>query len=462
MNSISPLKQARLDRGWSRPQVEEKTNGRITVLSLLRWETGKCRPRGENIEFLCTFYGKTPQELEFDRDIMGTENALTIQGENPIMSDIIRRSALSDLGGYLTSLISTWPRRSHQYQDLQEGVNRAVTLHSTLVGQDDISVMNRRQALMSLALVPIHLVEASKPKKADADYLLTHCAAGITACWYLRRGRDLAFVNDLVSTYISILQPTILSQSDTHRKAAAGLLAQCFGLKSKLISALQDDDQAIAYENEAIRYALWAESSIEQAISNREMALLYYRRKKYKQALPHAEKAYGLVRSAKDTPNLLLSFMASALSFCQAYSGLVKEAQNSLKEAHDLFDPAMPMPLVPYNEAILSDIDAMIYRRIGNFKEAINIYKQFLAIPDISPLGKVENCIDYAQTEVIRDDSPRDMTICVTQLTEGIVGAKELGSKWYIREARECYNLLRVAWPRENAVKTLGRDHFGL
>src|SRR5579859_3737871 len=255
MSTISPLKQERLDRGWSRADVEIRTQGRILAVSLERWETGKNRPHDENLAVLCKLYGKSAKELGLDtsNDIMGNSEEKTApnsqEEENPIMSDLIRRSALSDLGGYLTSLVSTWPRRNYHYEELQEGINRAVIDHGTLVGQDHLSVINRRQALMSLGLIPVHLVrsQAGKAKRGDTDTLLTHCAAGITAAWYLRRGKELKFANDLTSSYISILQPLVYSQSEAYRKAGAKLLSQSFGLKSKLVNALEEDDQAIAY-----------------------------------------------------------------------------------------------------------------------------------------------------------------------------------------------------------------------
>ena len=47
-------------------------SGRITVPSLERWEVGYVWPRKGTIMVLCELYGKTPEELGFDkaRDIM--------------------------------------------------------------------------------------------------------------------------------------------------------------------------------------------------------------------------------------------------------------------------------------------------------------------------------------------------------------------------------------------------------
>ena len=467
MKEPSLLKQERLKRGWPRAKVEALTEQRISASSLERWEEGKTWPRADNLNELCKLYNKTPKQLGLDRssDIMvvRNNNAPSSQEEKPTMSDLIRRSALSDLGSYLTGLVSTWPRRNHHYEELQEGINKAAVDHSTLVGQDAISALSRRQALMSLGLVPIRLIGGipiTDAKKVDTDHLLTHCAAGIAACWYLRRGKDLEFVNDLTSSYISILQPLTYAHSEAYRKASATLLSQSFGLKSKLVNALQDDDQAMAYEEEAIRYSEMAESITEQTIANREMAVLYWKRKKYTQALPYAETAYGLARSNKATPKIIISFTASGLANCQASSGLLKDAQISLKEAHDFFDPTTLIPSMPYGEAILTGIDAWIYQHMGNFKEAIDSWKQYKVL-STTVLGVIEGNIEHAKTEISRGDKPRDMNLCIKLLTEAITGANELNSKRYIGEARECYNLLRIAWPREDAIKKLGEDHFG-
>jgi hypothetical protein len=47
------------------------------------------------------------------------------------------------------------------------------------------------------------------------------------------------------------------------------------------------------------------------------------------------------------------------------------------------------------------------------------------------------------------------MQLCIDLWMQGIAGAKEVDSKHYIDEARQLYDLLRVAWPGEDAVKKL-------
>ncbi len=469
---LSLLRQERERRRWSRAKVEALTERRISPVSLERWEEGKSWPRSDNIEELCKLYGKSAKELGLDKsDRIGVGNLAVVTNngigtsEGTPMSDFLKSSFLTDLSSRLNSILGTWPRRNLHYEDLQAEVNKALISYNVCVEHDIAYAVTRRDACKSVMLVPLRLCGLDAAMQAvlikiprDTEGLLLHCAAGIAVCWYMRRGKDLHLAYEVISWYIPILEGVLSSQSERYRKAAAELLAQCFTLKSKLTNALQDDDQAIAYEEQAIQYALMAESITEQAIANREMSLLYWRRKKYKLALPYAETAYGL---AKNTPRIIRSFTASGLANCQASSGYLEEAQISLKEAHDLFDPTMLIPSMPYGEAILTGIDAWIYQHMGNFKEAIDSFKRYKAL-STTVLGVIEGNIEYVKTEVSRDDKPRDMDLCVTLLTEGITGARELDSQRFIREARECYNLLRIAWPRETVIKQLGREHFGL
>ncbi len=465
MNELySPLREERERRNWSRADVEEMTDGRITAVSLERWEEGKCYPRDENIIVLCELYDKSAEELGLDKrsDIMGTK--LTVYGnqEGTPMSDLIRRAIFSNLGLRLTRLVDLWPRRNYRYEELQGEINKAIFDHQALIADGEAAI-SRREALKSMALVPIQLIggitiiEAGKVQKTDTNILLKHCAAGITACWYLRRGRDLDFVSDVISFYVSILQPLINSHSDAQRKASAELLAQSFMLKSHL-----GNEGNLAFTERAIYYSDISEDPTTQALAYRRRAYEHRENKNYQDALADAEKGYGLARSSNVIHPIIHSVTAAGLSLCQAACGKVDDAKVTIAEARDLFDPTMPVPSMSYSESILTSTAARIEQYSHHWEEAVSLYEKSLAAPDISALGTIQEQISYTKTEVNRDDKPRDMGLCVTLLTEAIIRAEELNSKEYIRKARAAYDLLRLVWPREDAIKTLGRDHFGL
>ena len=465
----SQLEQERRSRGWSRAYVEE--HYRIPQDTLYDTERGIHEPRKDTRDALCRLYGKSAKELGIDKsDRMGvvTTNASTSHGEQPPMSDLVRREIFRNLGSRLTSLLDAWPKRNYQYAELQEGINRTILGYNTVVAEAPTYEQTRRQAVKDLILVPmqltggIALISSGKAPKADTDLLLKHCAAGIAACWYLRRGKDLTFVSDVVSTYLSLLQPLIYSSSENYRKASAELLAQSFRLKGSLSRSLDNAGKEEHYYLQALDYATRSGNDIEQAIANRILAADYFWHGQYEQGLPYAETAYGLMKSSQDMPRNVKSYVASGLSLCQSGTGHPQDAKISLQEALNLFDPSAPIPSMPYSEAILMAVSAAVYQYNENWEESIKLYEKSLTIPDISALGSIQTRINYAKTEVSRDDKPRDMGLCVTLVTEAITGATELDSERYKCEARECYNLLRIVWQRENAIKALGRDHFGL
>ena len=460
---MSVLKQERLNRHWSRAYVEKLTN--IPQRSLENWEEGIAFPRDENLERLCTLYGKSAEQLEFAKShgIMGTSITVHAPQEGTPMSDLIRRAMFSNLGSRLAGLIDTWPRRNYHYEELQGEINKAIFDHHVFVPTDSIAEISRREALKSAALVPIQLcagldgiINLNKAK-ADTDTVLKHCAAGIAVCWYMRRGKELVFTADLISEYVKVLQQLMYSKSEAHQKASATLLAQCFMLKSHL--GFEDE---LAFIERAIYYGDLSCDPATQALAYRRRAYEQWEQKNYKDALLDAEKGYGLARSNKAIPKIIHSITAAGLSLCQAAYGHTDDAKRSLQEARNLFDPTMPVPSMSYTESILTAISGAVHRHSGSFDEATKFYAKSLTIPDISALGAIEQRINYAITELSRDDKPRDMGLCVKLLTEGITGAEELNSTGFIRRAHEAFNLFRVAWPRENAVKTLGREHFGI
>jgi tetratricopeptide (TPR) repeat protein len=467
MNSL--LKQERINRRWSRAYVEKITG--IPQRSLENWEEGGIIPRQNNIELLCRLYDKTPEELGFGQshDIMGITLTVYAPQEGTPMSDLIRRAMFSNLGSRLTGLIDTWPKRNYRYEELQGEINKAIFDHHVLAPTDNIALLSRREALQSVALVPVQMIYGVAPievggkQKTDTDLLLKHCAAGITACWYLLRGKELNFVSDLMSTYISLLQPTICSHSEAYRNASATLLSQSFRLRGSITeSALKKGSQAIPYYQESIRYAQIAGNRAEQAIASRMMAFSYEAQgiQGYEQALSYAQAAYGLME--KTTPKFIRSFITSGLSLMSARNGNMDDAIHALSEAHDLFDPMQRVPSVLYAESNLLAISAHISQHCGQWGEAIDLCEKSLVTPDISARGSVQRRIQYAKTEVSRDDQPRDMDLCIKLLSEVVTGAKELDCKRYQDEASEVYDLLRIAWPREDVIKTLGRDYFSL
>src|SRR5436305_6736686 len=122
------------------------------------------------------------------------------------------------------------------------------------------------------------------------------------------------------------------------------------------------------------------------------MACSFWRQgpKGYEEALPYAEKAYGLARSNKGTHRNIQSFTASGLSLCQAVNGHVEDAKVSLAEARNLFDPTMPAPSMYYTESNLIAISADVHEHCGLWQESVDLWAESLIVPDISALGSIQ------------------------------------------------------------------------
>jgi tetratricopeptide (TPR) repeat protein len=276
----------------------------------------------------------------------------------------------------------------------------------------------------------------------------------------LRRGRDLAFVHDLASTYIEVLTPLLRSGSEAQKKAVAGLLAQSLTLKSALARHLESLEAAIALLEHAIEYSVFAEDMLLEASACRMLAYTHYRAKHYQEALRFASRAERLMKQG-NLDRLTQSWIYSVLSYCQAYNGQAQNSVESLGRARDLFDPHAPAPVhMLYSLGILYDSGGITSLRNEDYQEAATFFEKELTSSAISELVGVQAKMNRAKVEVSRDDKARDMGIALKLWTEGMEGARDLGSKMWIGEARNLYDLFRIAWPAENAIKRLKKEYL--
>lgn len=465
----SLLRKERERRGWTRAYVEAMTEKRITIPSLVRWEDGESWPRYESILILCQLYGKSAQELGLDQNsaiIDSQQKCIAPQEEEGtyIMSDPIRRAVLNNLYSRLTGLIDTWPRRNYQYQELQNAISDAVVNHSMHTSvEDNLAEMNRREALKSTTLVVPQLICGnawiSGRTKTDNDILLKYCAAGIAASWHLRRSRDLGFISDVMSTYISVLQPLIYAHSEAHRKAATGLLSQSFRLKGSIVHDTENSNH-LQYLEQALEHGVVAGDPLAQALAYRQRSIAYYGEENYRKAIIDIEHAKSLIDSQTDTG--IQAQIYAGLAECLAADGKMDQALPWLKKAFQVFDPTKPIPVhVQFSSAILSHNSGNVYRYGEQWGAAADCYNEGLVSQDASALGTMQVAIRRAQVEACRDDKPRDMDRAVSLLSQGIKDAKVLGSQRYLKEARKVYQLLIAAWPHENTVKSLGKQFLG-
>ncbi len=234
--SIEWLQKARIDRHWTQEEVAEQM--RVDVSTVRRWEHGRNKPQPRQYYHLCQLFHKAlPDGFqvdpagEADKQVASKEERQLLQESDPYTQFLV-----SDLTVRLLRILWTWPLRNenaryHELQSLliQEIEQKDNTMHHPI---------NRRDALRRIAGLPIEVYGLSLALPAvlrEPDAFLPQCAAGIASCWYLRKGKDLAFVSSVVSRYAPTLKDLVTQGPGTFRKDAADILAQCLILKARCV-----------------------------------------------------------------------------------------------------------------------------------------------------------------------------------------------------------------------------------
>jgi hypothetical protein len=378
----------------------------------------------------------------------------------------------------LMRIIWNWSPGDARYQKLQLLILLELEDNSV---QDDIT---RRDALRFLALVPADMLGLSQfhavfKKGVSHEDILKHCAAGIVACWQLRKGKELAFADLAVSKYIPTLKAMTQTAPTAQKKAAANLLAQCLLLKSVLSWNGAAANMAITCAQQAETYGVMAGSRLLQVTALRTQAAALYYANQWGQALQAAEDAKSLIeeRDKQDKqkqpsvssqpaeepiPQLIHSYVYAGLATYQAYHG-DKEALHSLKKAHTTFfaqsdDEVAPI-WIDHSIGNLLNNDGSVHVHLGLYKGAIDslgqIDTQYAQDSTIPMSCRITSAFDQMIAEVSRDDQPRDMEWCIDRWTQGIKEAKAVQSQKCINQAIQAYTAMCIAWPAEKRVKNL-------
>ena len=357
--------------------------------------------------------------------------------------------------------------KASSYHELQAALIAELEDNIAMHPDHDIS---RRDALRFLASLPIEAcgLSALQPVlKYENTELLLQCAAGITACWHLKKGKDLAFVADTVAKYVPTLKELVKLTTGTQRKDTAELLAQCFLIQSTLARHMTSNQAAIRYAKQAESYGKMANNTTLEILALRMQSIACTYDDQWEQALQASQQAKLLIeiqRSHRTEDKhpispLVQSCVYAILATCQAYHGQKQEALSSLGKAHETFfaqSPDEPVPVwVYHNQGVLVLNDGDTHRYLGMHAEAVDSFAQIRTCADKSELTHTEALLREVTTEVNRDDQPRDMERCIDLWTQGAQRALALKSKQRQKEVLLVYTAIRAAWPSEQRIKDL-------
>ncbi len=200
------LKEARYHKGWSQEQLAEYIG--VTRNTVSRWEQGLSRPYPIHKQKICTLFQMQAATLDLEEPQISIDQLLSSFDETTALVDstliLVRKQ---NLAGCFIKIVTSWPRRDSAYHELQTLIRQATEEYTNMNILPDYPV-TRRNALHFLALLPIEIFGLSSLKatlKSSPEEMLTHCAAGITACEYLSNGNDLSTAFLIVSAYLPTL-----------------------------------------------------------------------------------------------------------------------------------------------------------------------------------------------------------------------------------------------------------------
>ncbi|HZR44452.1 MAG TPA: helix-turn-helix transcriptional regulator [Ktedonobacteraceae bacterium] len=493
----SKLAQARIERGFTQPQVAEYMA--VDVGTVCRWEKGTQRPYPRHVMKLCTLYDKSVQQLGLipeSEEVRKAQEVLeeVIQGEAPTLprfpteaspkesgvSQTFAKFFQRDLGLRFDCIKYNWQHQQEapsSYVIFQHQINQAIedTMNEQQPKQNHTGVDRaRREALRRLALFPIHVLGLSTLAVSTApsrpEDLLTHCAAGITACDHLSNGlhEDMTLASSVLSTYLPSLK-AMVDESSLHRKEAARLVAQASLIKMLLSVHREGSKQAISYGRQAVTYSKESGDFLLWLGSLRRLSWLYLCDNQALQAKKTALRAQHLLEHATEytnipVPPLMQSAIYAGTARCYAATRQKDEVLSALHQAHDTFpdsDSSRDMLVyAEHNRAHLFMYEGLAYYHLRQYKDASTSFAQ--AIDPETLLSQLPLSSERVRVEIINHQVLASLMLPNKDKEQirygwvaGMQGAQALRSEQRFNEAMTAYRIMQALWPDEKDIEEL-------
>ncbi len=326
---------------------------------------------------------------------------------------------------------------------------------------DEGYTRSRRQVLITLANLPTALLLTILQGRRSAgriEQFLTRCAASLTACWHLMRGREYAVVEELLSMYLPLLV-SLAQESSKYQSTAASLATQAYRLKGILALHRNEFKARDAYCQQAVYYA---EITHNPSLLVAALSSLAYHK-------PHPVEAEQLYQKAvvyeQAVSPLQRSRLYAQLSVACAQQNRVDDTMQYLHLAEQEY------PMHPENDPSFLYADfcpGSMVREKGRVYLALNEHEPDGYYPQQAwgTFASVEagpsklviperiryEIVNYqAETALALQD--RDL--CCDYLEQGARGAVALGSVKRRKEVIVVRNKALKLWPHDARVKEL-------
>ena len=484
METLSKLALARAEKGWTQAQVAEYME--VDVATVTRWEKGGSQPFPRHVKKLCDLFGKTAAELGLmplePEPAPSVDAPVEFRTRESSVPPAIIDFFQHDIELRLRCLIYDWQRGKKQegfcallqYRISQElkDFDAMTQEHSPEQNHDEEMNIARRDALRRLALFPIRVLgldvamRGAVPVRAPEE-VITHCAAGITACQHLAKGQydDMTLAFQVLTTYLPPLKE-IVDQSSKYREEAARLVGQALLIKAKLGMHREGAKRAISYGKQAMIYSRESGNISLQLAGLSFIASVYACDRQEKRALETILQAQTLLQKQKGVP-------IHPITRASIYAGVAEyQAQNGQNEegiaaaisgAYDAFSTPVNETIPVYNDFNYSSLimrDGQAYYHLGQYDKALETFAQ--AVDPETLATKIPPSSERVYIEIINNQAlaslkqpTKDMELSIKLWTAGIKGAIALRSEQRLSEARTAYDIIQALWSGDRRIKEL-------
>ena len=212
--------------------------------------------------------------------------------------------------------------------------------------------LSRRQALISIAMLPIALLKTPQqkaPSEIDIEEFLTQCTGSITAMWHLLKGKDFLTVEKILLESLPVL--IMLSRKSSPYQEIAAQLASQNCLLMSLMSRHHGNNLALDewYCREAVYYSEITNNRLLKVATLKQLADTCYYRSRYSDMLLTYERAWQYVTPTPgndDISPLLRARICSGLAYACVKNGDAERAKGLLSQAQETF----PQPVSVTND----------------------------------------------------------------------------------------------------------------
>jgi tetratricopeptide (TPR) repeat protein/DNA-binding XRE family transcriptional regulator len=358
-------------------------------------------------------------------------------------------------------------------EEIQTMVDQEIRMVDDTLEQHQVveeQAISRRQVLASIAALPLTLLTLRPGSLVDtiSPEFLPQCAASITACWHLLRGKGgLPTVDEILPQFTPLLR-TLAQHSSKHQKTAARLTAQASILQGILAMHRLNYTAREAHCKDAVHHAALAGDNNLRAAALTYLGYTYsfcYIPRKPEKAIQVFLEA--LQASSEEAPLLRCNIQ---MGLAEAYAQCKEEQQalHYISLAQTNF-PAYPEqdPSYIFGDCslhVLYQWEGKMYLELvehysdrGYQQKAAAALMQGVGVQSISERSTTETVIYQADASRVLGE----LDTYATSLRQAAQMAIDLSSRKRYSETILVYRRTPEKWFHERQIKGLARDVFG-